>query len=104
MRLAGLFGLGMVALAANSSAQAVGYLGQCLEAATIYASPNSKSRVYFKAKQYQYLIVNKHNDNYVKVVMSNGANGYAPTSKVVMFPHKVTRKASTSRAAAAKQG
>lgn len=104
MRLAGLFGLGLLATAAYSSAQSVGYLGQCLDVATIYASPNQKSRVYFTAKQYQYLIVNKHNENYLKVVMSNGATGYARTTKVVMFPHRVNRKATTSRAAAAKQG
>lgn len=83
----------------------LGYLGQALENSKIYAAPNTKSKVYYTAKQYQYLIVSKYSDNYLKVVMSNGVYGYTRTSKVVMLPQPVRQNTSlSSRASAAKRG
>ncbi len=102
--LAGL----VLAIGAQSYAaegRVLGYLGQALESSKIYASPNTKSKVYYTAKQYQYLIVSKYNDNYLKVVMSNGVYGYTRTSKVVMLPQPVRQNTSlSSRASAAKRG
>jgi cell wall-associated NlpC family hydrolase len=84
----------------------LGNLGQALEATRIYAAPNTKSRVFYTAKQYQYLIVSNYTDNYHKVVMSNGMYGYARASKVAMLPQLVRQSstASSSRAVAAKKG
>ena len=82
----------------------LGYLGQALETTKIYASPNTKSRVYYSAKEYQYLIVSAYNENYHKVVMSNGIYGYARASKVVMLPQVVRQANNSSRAQAAKKG
>ena len=82
----------------------LGNLGQALESTRIYASPNTKSRVFYTAKQYQYLIVTNYNDNYHKVVMSNGIYGYARASKVAMLPQVVRQSNTSSRAAAAKKG
>lgn len=103
-----LIGL-LLAASAQSFAvegRVLGYLGQALESSRIYASPNSKARVYYTAKQYQYLIVSKYNENYHKVVMSNGVYGYTRTSKVVMLPQVVRQAASqnSSRASAARKG
>ena len=44
-----LFLLGTQAYAAEG--RVLGYLGQALESARIYSAPNSKSRVYYTAKQ-----------------------------------------------------
>ena len=91
--------------AVASDGKVLGNLGQALEATRIYAAPNTKSRVFYTAKQYQYLIVNNYNDNYHKVVMSNGIFGYARSAKVAILPQLVRQSASTSsRASAAKRG
>ena len=98
-----LFLLGTQAYAAEG--RVLGYLGQALESARIYSAPNSKSRVYYTAQQYQYLIVNKYNENYHKVVMSNGVYGYTKATKVVMLPQPVRQSTNlSSRAAAARKG
>jgi len=99
-----LFVLGAQSFATEG--RALGYLGQALENSKIYASPNSKARVYYTAKQYQYLIVSKYNDNYHKVVMSNGVYGYTRAAKVVMLPQVVRAAANSlsSRATAARKG
>lgn len=104
MRLASLFGLGILAVAANASAQVIGNLGQALKQSKIYASPNSKSRVYYTAKQYQYLVVSKYSERYHKVVMANGVYGYTSAEQVVILPQQVKRSNNTSRAGAAKKG
>jgi cell wall-associated NlpC family hydrolase len=90
---------------AFAQGRVLGNLGQALEATRIYAAPNTKSHVFYTAKQYQYLIVSNYNDNYHKVVMSNGIYGYARTSKVAMLPQVVRQSMNTSsRASAAKRG
>ena len=97
----------ILAISAHSVAadgRVLGYLGQALEQTRIYASPNTKSRVYYSAKQYQYLIVSAYSENYHKVVMSNGIYGYARASKVVMLPQVVRQSNNSSRAQAAKKG
>lgn len=88
-----------------SEGRVLGYLGQALESSKIYASPNSHARVYYSAKQYQYLIVSKYNENYHKVMMSNGVYGYTRAAKVVILPQIVQQTNSlTSRANAARKG
>ncbi len=83
----------------------LGNLGQAVETTNIYASPNTKSRIFYTAKQYKYLIVSKYTDTYHKVVMSNGVYGYARTSKVAMLPQLVRQSTqSSSRAVAATKG
>lgn len=89
-----------------SEGRVLGNLGQALEATRIYAAPNTKSKIFYTAKQYQYLIVSSYTDSYHKVVMSNGVTGYARTSKVAMLPQLVRQSATanSSRAVAAKKG
>jgi cell wall-associated NlpC family hydrolase len=97
---------GANAFAVEGQGRVIGNLGQALETSKIYASPNVKSRVFYTAKQYQYLIVSKYSDSYHKVVMSNGQYGYTRASKVVMLPQLVRRSttSNSSRAAAARRG
>ncbi|MBI1331802.1 MAG: hypothetical protein GC165_02875 [Armatimonadetes bacterium] len=106
MRKRALVGLmvGMASLSLASDGRVLGNLGQTLETAKIYAAPNTKSRVYYKAKQYQYLIVSKYNDNYHKVVMSNGVYGYVRSSEAVILPQVVRTAQLSSRASAARKG
>ena len=90
-----------------SEGRVLGHLGQALETTRIYAAPNTKARVFYTAKQYQYLIVNNYTGVYHKVVMSNGVYGYARASKVAMLPQIVRQaktSSSSSRATAAKKG
>ncbi len=92
------------AVAAEGQGRVLGNLGQALENTRIYASPNTKSHVYYTAKQYQYLIVSSYTETYHKVVMSNGIYGYARVSKVAMLPQVVRQSNNTSRATAARKG
>ncbi len=69
--------------------EVIGNLGQAVETTNIYASPNTKSRIFYTAKQYKYLIVSKFTDTYHKVVMSNGVYGYARASQVAFLPQLV---------------
>lgn len=102
----------LCALAAVSAAEKVvlGKLGQTITATAIYQLPSTKSRVYYTAKQYEYLVINPAPDNrFVKVLMSNGAQGFVASDKIARLPYDaVTEKtrgggalASRSRAAAA---
>ena len=93
------------AVSTAADGRVLGNLGQALEATRIYAAPNTKSRVFYTAKQYQYLIVSNYTERYHKVVMSNGIYGYAPATKVAVLPQVVRQSANTtSRASAAKKG
>jgi cell wall-associated NlpC family hydrolase len=92
------------AVAAEGQGRVLGNLGQALENTRIYAAPNTKSHVYYTAKQYQYLIVSSYTETYHKVVMSNGIYGYARVSKVAMLPQVVRQSTNTSRATAARKG
>lgn len=80
----------LVVTAALASAEKVvlGKLGQTIQKTPIYQLPTSKSRVYYTAKQYEYLVINPGpDDKYVKVLMSNGAQGYVLSDKIARLPY-----------------
>lgn len=83
----------------------VGRLGQTLEATAIYQSASSRSRVYYRPKAFEYLVVRpKDGATYVPVVMSNGATGYIHKSKVAVLPYNCTVPAARSRGTAPSRG
>jgi cell wall-associated NlpC family hydrolase len=74
----------------------LGRLGQTTANAPIYAAPNGAARVYYRAKPYEYICVNfSPNPNYLKVTMSNGAQGFITAPSVAMLPYQVTQPAAT---------
>jgi cell wall-associated NlpC family hydrolase len=83
----------LLALVATSSAAArvLGRYGQTIEDAKIYKAPTTRARVFYRAKPYEYLCVNWTNDKkWLKVLMSNGSQGYVEASNIAILPYEVT--------------
>lgn len=78
----------------------IGKLGQTVKPTKIYASPNSKSRVQYRPKAYEYLIVRKSKFGaWLQVVMENYRVCYIPSDAVAQLPYDVTQaQQQTSRA------
>lgn len=113
--------LALVAIAtsvtANAEKKVLGKLGQATEKTPIYASMSSKSRVYYRVKAYEYLVVTSApRDNWMKVLLQNGQYGYVPADTIAKLPYEVTTDvkaprnsrslggSATSRGAAAERG
>ncbi len=76
----------------------LGRLGQATATAPIYASKSTSSRVFYRVKSYEYLIVRAAAGNWTPVVMENGRLGYIRTDKVAVLPYNVTQsRAMTNR-------
>ena len=76
---------------AESATRVIGRYGQTVRAAKIYRAPNTSSRVYYRPKAYEYLCVNWYsNPKWMKVLMSNGVQGYIQTSDIAVLPYEVT--------------
>ena len=94
----------------------LGRYAQTTDQAKIYATPNSRSKVYYTAKPFEYLCVNwGPTGEWMKVLMSNGVQAYVKKDMVALLPYEVTTKVSspatsrlggtsTARAAAAQWG
>lgn len=69
----------------------LGKLGQATVSEAIYSRPRSNSRVYYRCKPYEYLVLQSTNDDrWLKVLMSNGASGYIESEGVAKLPYQVT--------------
>jgi len=89
-----------VLAAGNAFAEKVviGRLGQTTVATKIYAAPTTHSRVYWKLKPYEYLVLrSKPAKGYYRVMLSNGADGYVVAEKVAQLPNEVTMETRSSR-------
>ncbi|MCX7800760.1 MAG: C40 family peptidase [Fimbriimonadales bacterium] len=76
---------------ASAGARVLGKLGQTLQPASIHASPSSKSRVYYRAQSYTYLVLRGSPvRGWLRVLMSNGADGRVRESVVARLPYDVT--------------
>ncbi len=87
-------GLGSILIASLASAAekkvVLGYLGQTLEAAQITSRMDGRSRVYYKAKPFEYIVVSGTKfPNWSRVLLQNGKYGYIPTSKIASLPYEV---------------
>lgn len=94
----------LLALTASLSAFAekrvLGKLGQTTEATPIYASMNKRSHVYYRVKQYEYLVISASpRDNWMRVLLQNGMYGFVPADTVAKLPYEVTAEMPTSRGA-----
>lgn len=94
-------------LLAPSSAEAqrqvvLGKLGQATASTSIFVSPNSKSKAYYKVKPYEYLVVKpSKNESWMMVLMQNGKYGYATAKSIAQLPYEVTSKAEPARSTTA---
>ena len=74
----------------------LGKLGQSTEASAIYASASSRSRIYYRVKPYEYLVLASSNSKtYHRVLLKNGWYGYIRRDAVAQLPYNVTQPAST---------
>ncbi|HZH99068.1 MAG TPA: C40 family peptidase [Fimbriimonadaceae bacterium] len=90
--------LSVSALAENKVV--LGKLGQALEETKIFSKPSSSSRVYYKVKPYQYLVIKDGTEKYHKVLLQNGQYGFVNADVVARLPYDVTAdtRAPSSRA------
>ncbi|MBL8065290.1 MAG: C40 family peptidase [Chthonomonadaceae bacterium] len=81
-------------LAFGGEGKVVGKLGQTIEELNIHATTSPKSRVYFRTKKFQYLVINTaKQDGWLKVLLLNGRYGYVQADKVARLPYDVRVKA-----------
>jgi len=69
-----------------------GKLGQAIDNVRIFSAANKKSRLFYTAKQYQYLVVLPGPKGWVKVLMANGVFGYAEEDGIAILPYEVDPK------------
>lgn len=90
--------LAAVAVMASADSKVVlGKLGQVMETCKIYTRPSTSSAVYYKVKQYEYVVVKPKNDNWMLVLLKNGKYGYAQADIIAKLPYEVTSPNQTSR-------
>ena len=71
----------------------LGRYGQARTVLKLYYAPSETSRQYYTAKALEYFCITSSSDpQWVRVLMSNKAWGYALSSKVEMLPYVVTAK------------
>ena len=69
----------------------LGKLGQALEPTAIKASPNIKSRTYYKVEPFEYLVIQASKyEAWLKVLLENGTYGYVRSEDVAKLPYEVT--------------
>src|SRR5579862_3057923 len=82
----------LCALSAQGFAEKVvlGKLGQVTEATKIYSRPSDSSRVYYRIKAYEYVVIKPDNTQWFKVLLQNGRYGYVEAGAVAKLPYEVT--------------
>lgn len=79
----------------------LGKLGQSIKATPIYASASSRSRIFYRLKPYEYLVLSESNSKtYAKVLLKNGWYGYVRRDAVAKLPYDVTQNVNASTAPA----
>ncbi|MFZ4507080.1 MAG: C40 family peptidase [Fimbriimonas sp.] len=84
------------AFAQRGSGAVLGALGQAMDQVSIFAAPTARSRVYYRVRAYDYLVVRKsRTKSWFMVLMQNGAYGYVDSQKVVQLPYEVRSQGSS---------
>jgi cell wall-associated NlpC family hydrolase len=69
----------------------LGKLGQTLKSTSIYATTSTRSRVYYKPKPYEYIVIRStKSEAWYGVLLANGRIGYIRTEAVASLPYEVT--------------
>lgn len=71
----------------------LGKLGQAVEKTKLYAAPNTKSRVYYNVKKWEYLVINSYDkdDAWILVLLVNGKQAFIKSDVVAKLPYNVTK-------------
>lgn len=81
----------------GANVKVLGKLGQSVKTTSIYATTNTRSRVYYRLKPYQYLVLQSTSSaSWFKVLLQNGRFGYVHAAAVARLPYEVTCDASTA--------
>lgn len=76
----------------SAEARVLGRLAQTIAEAPIHRAATPNARILYRAKAYEYLCVNWSSDpRWLKVLMSNGQQGFIETSRVAVLPYQVNR-------------
>jgi cell wall-associated NlpC family hydrolase len=79
------------ATASMAAKVVLGKLGQTVKATGIYASATSRSRVYYRARPYEYLVLRtSKTKSWYRVLLQNGMFGYVKAETVACLPYEVT--------------
>ena len=82
------------AASASSGKKVLGKLGQALRDVGIHSRMSDGSHVYYRTKQFEYLVVNPTREaEWTSVVLQNGSKGYIPTDAVAVLPYNVLQNA-----------
>ena len=83
-----------VALSAAVEKTVLGKLGQVIETVPIYSKTDQRSRVYYRCKPYEYIVVRPTKYKaWLSVLLQNGRLGYVRSDNVAMLPYEVTANA-----------
>lgn len=81
----------LAALPAFAEKKVLGKLGQALKAMPIYLKMDSKSRVLYRSKAFEYIVVKPAKYKaWTAVLLQNGRYGYVQTERVAILPYEVT--------------
>ncbi len=85
-----LVGLLLNKIEATPPVKILGQLGQSMTQTSIYSHPDSKSRVYYQMKPYEYIIIRFcKKTHWLMVPMQHGIYGYVKSEKIAVLPYKV---------------
>ena len=77
----------------------LGRMGQTTLEADIYAAPNMRSRVFYHARAFEYLVVKEAKEaKWLLVLLRTGVYGYISKSSIAILPYEVTSKGRNDRA------
>jgi cell wall-associated NlpC family hydrolase len=69
----------------------LGKLGQAIEGTSIYKTANSKGATWCKVAEFEYLVINPYeNQKWLKVLLTNGKQGFILAETVAQLPYNVT--------------
>jgi hypothetical protein len=88
--------LACAALAPAERRVVLGKLGQVTEVTRIHAAPNTRSRVFYRARAFEYIVLrDAERQGWFRVLMSNGLWGYIQADTVARLPYNVTHTPSS---------
>jgi cell wall-associated NlpC family hydrolase len=92
-----------LAIPALSSAQdsekvLLGKLGQAAAKTNIYRTASTKSSVYYRLKEFEYIVIKPYekDERWVRVLLQNGRDGFVLSEKIAKLPYNVTADAKGS--------
>lgn len=91
--------VGLMGLAASAQAEkrVLGKLGQTVKETRIYSSASSRSRIYYKVRPYEYLVIKpSRSAKYWSVLLQDGRWGYATKANVAELPYECTTGGTTT--------